>query len=315
MVGRWIKNPTSQTTMIFLHGILSSSDACWQHENGTYWPELIAEERQSASIGVYEFSYKTGVFSGTYRLGDVVDALKEHMQLDGVTDSRRLIFVCHSMGGIVARKFIVERSLDLTEDSTCVGMFLIASPSLGSDYANWLAPLANLFGHTQADALRFSQNNTWLMDLDREFLNLKESEHINIFGKELAEDKSTVLKTLLRKQVVQPFSGARYFGDPFKVPDSDHSSIAKIDGIGAVQHRLLLKFLEEFGEFCEEKQKVQEHLAEHEVVSDKSTAVEESLVYEPRSKKMIAVAKRNAPAVNAEEGATVNITIGVPPKE
>ena len=86
------------------------------------------------------------------------------------------------------------------------------------------------------------------MDLDREFLNLKENGQLTIFGKELIEDTFIVLKKMLRNQVVPPFSGARYFGDPFKVPNSDHSSIAKVEGIGAMQHRLLVKFLEELSE-------------------------------------------------------------------
>jgi hypothetical protein len=42
-----------------------------------------------------------------------VDALKEHMRLDGVLESNQIIFVCHSMGGIVVRKFVAERAAEL----------------------------------------------------------------------------------------------------------------------------------------------------------------------------------------------------------
>ena len=54
----------------------------------------------------------------------------------------------------------------------------------------------------------------------------------------------------MRKQVVRTFSGARYFGEPYKVPDSDHFSIAKVDGPMAIQHRLLRQFILEFSD-CE----------------------------------------------------------------
>lgn len=196
-------------------------------------------------MGIYEFTYKTGFFSGTYRLGDVVDALHELLGVDDVLKSKRIIFVCHSMGGIVARKFVVSRALLLVEKSTDIAFFLLASPSLGSDYARWLNPLARLFGHTQADALRFSQTNSWLLDLDSEFLTLKESGKLQIKGKELVEDTFLILRRFLRKQVVTPISGARYFGQPFKVPNSDHSSIAKVQNGKAIQHRILVKFVEE----------------------------------------------------------------------
>jgi triacylglycerol esterase/lipase EstA (alpha/beta hydrolase family) len=142
MEGSWVRKPDNQTTIVFVHGILSSGDTCWRHANGTYWPALLAEDEELKGVGVYVFTYKTGFFSGTYRLGNVVDALKEHMQLDGVLNSAQIIFVCHSMGGIVARKYIVARAFDLLEKHITIGLFLIASPSLGSDYANWLAPLA-----------------------------------------------------------------------------------------------------------------------------------------------------------------------------
>src|SRR5262249_25209400 len=45
------------------------------------------------------------------------------------------------------------------------------------------------------------------------------------------------------KQVVEPFSGARYFGEHYKVPHSDHSTIAKPENSGAIQHRLLCRFI------------------------------------------------------------------------
>lgn len=118
-------------------------------------------------------------------------------------------------------------------------------PHLGSSYADWLSPLAQLFGHAQADALRFVRHNDWLQNLDKEFTNLKEAGKLKIKGKELVEDKFLVLKKLWRRQVVEGFSGARYFGEPFKVPKSDHSSIAKPEDKGAIQHRLLCQFVKD----------------------------------------------------------------------
>jgi len=245
MHAEWIRTPRGGTSVVFVHGILSSGEACWRHENGSYWPELLKNEPELESTSIYVFTYHTGIFSGSYRLGDIVDALKEHMRLDGVLESDRLVFVCHSMGGLVVRKFIVERAAELIEAEKDIGLFLVASPSLGSSYADWLTPLAQLLGHAQADALRFVRDNYWLQDLDKEFINLKEADKLKIKGKELVEDKFVTLRGLLRRQVVEPFSGARYFGEPFKVPGSDHFSIAKPEDSRAIQHRLLCQFIKE----------------------------------------------------------------------
>jgi hypothetical protein len=38
-----------------------------------YWPELLKDEPELDSLGLYVFTYETGIFSGSYRLGDIVD--------------------------------------------------------------------------------------------------------------------------------------------------------------------------------------------------------------------------------------------------
>ncbi|HEV2567860.1 alpha/beta hydrolase [Sphingomonas sp.] len=242
MKGEWLRE-SDDTVIVFIHGILSSGGACWRHESGTYWPRLILQEEGALDPGVYVYSYKTGFFSGSYRVSDAVDDLKERLALDGVLACRTIVFVAHSMGGIVARKLLVERADDFRDIN--LGLFLVASPSLGSSYANVLAPLARLVGHSQADALRFSQSNAWLADLDKEFKNLHTSGRLAISGKELAEDVFIALPGLVRRQVVPPFSATAYFGEPYKVPDSNHFSIAKPVNADAIQHRLLVDFVQQ----------------------------------------------------------------------
>lgn len=239
-----IQSTQNGTAVIFIHGVLSSAEQCWQ-SNTAYWPDLLAQESDLVETGIYTFSYQTEIFSGNYSLGDAMDSLKEHLRLEGLLQQEQLIFVAHSMGGIVVREFLVRRQSDLKAEDIRIGLFLLASPSLGSDYANWITGLAKLVGikNAQGDALRFAQNNTWLNDLDRNFQNLKESNHLSIRGKELIESDAIVWRKLLRKQIVEPFSGARYFGEPFKVPSSNHLTIVKPESATDIQHRLLCKFI------------------------------------------------------------------------
>jgi pimeloyl-ACP methyl ester carboxylesterase len=244
--GNWIRKPVNDLTVVFVHGFNSSKE-CWLNSNGTYWPELLKREDEFSSIGIYIFSYRTSISSGYYSLGDVVDSLKEYLRLDNVIDFSKIIFVCHSMGGIVVRRFLVSQKTNLMRHGLKeVGLFLVASPSLGSNYANMLYPISKLAGHTQAKALRFSQENTWLNDLDRDFINFKAEKDgsLKIEGKELIEDLPVYLKSwFFKKQIVEPFSGARYFGDPFKVPGSDHFTIARAESSESIQHRLLCDFV------------------------------------------------------------------------
>src|ERR1700722_5296592 len=189
--GHWVRKPQGDTAAIFVHGIFSNSEGCWTNgKSGAYWPDLLAAEGSLSSIGIYVFSYRTKWSSGSYSISDAAEMLNADLGFDNLLELRNLIFICHSMGGIVVRKFLVERQLTLVDKSIRIGLLLVASPSLGSEYANWFAAIGNFFAHSQGEMLRFSENNVWLNDLDRSFMNLKESKRLDLYGKELVEDKS-----------------------------------------------------------------------------------------------------------------------------
>jgi pimeloyl-ACP methyl ester carboxylesterase/O-acetyl-ADP-ribose deacetylase (regulator of RNase III) len=248
MKGSWIRKlgeTSSPLTVVFVHGILSDGESCWRHRNGSYWPDLLCSQESLRDIGIYEFTYNTDFFSGSYNLGDIVDSLNECLRLDDVNRARKIVFIAHSMGGIVVRRYVVQRCDELAERGAELGLFLIASPSVGSSYATWLSPIAKFLGHAQGQALAFCQNNFWLNDLNGDFRNLLVRGKLVIEGRELVEDRFIVLKRLLvLEQVVPPFSGAVFFGDAFKVPLSDHFSIAKPVDAQAIQHRMLCEFIE-----------------------------------------------------------------------
>src|SRR5947209_13148871 len=80
MRGTWLRKAGSTTpsmAIVFVHGILSDNEKCWLHENGAYWPDLLASHEPLNKVGIYDFTYQTSIFSGSYSLGDVVSALKE----------------------------------------------------------------------------------------------------------------------------------------------------------------------------------------------------------------------------------------------
>ncbi|MDE4620858.1 alpha/beta fold hydrolase [Sinorhizobium meliloti] len=242
----WLRKPRNATTIVFVHGLFSSNETAWLHPSGLFWPKLVCDETQLRDIGVYLFSYRTDVHSGTFSLENAVDAMRERFRLDGLFENDNvgsgLIFVCHSMGGILARRFVVAQQLALVDRKIPIGLFLIASPSLGSEYANFVEAIAPFY-NAQIDILRFSQENQWLNALDKDFINIKEGERLPIFGKELVEDNFIGTNRFFRKrQIVQPISGARYFGEPVKIEHTDHFTIAKPASPQSIQHRLLVEF-------------------------------------------------------------------------
>jgi tetratricopeptide (TPR) repeat protein len=249
MNGNWLRKPSNGTAIVFVHGILAKEATCWRHKNGSYWPQLLKDETELRSSGIFVFSYPTDMFSGSFCLGDIVNTLQDQLRHNKAAECKKLIFVCHSMGGIVVRKFLVDQQIELFRNRQEIGLFLVASPSLGSSYADWLSPLAKILGHEQAHTLRFVRNNPWLQDLDEHFINLKEAGNLKIYGKEIYEDrpffKSPVFTKLFGRQVVEPFSAARYFADSRKIYNSDHFTIAEPKDRDDEQHRLLCQFIKD----------------------------------------------------------------------
>lgn len=237
MHGKWIRQVESNTCIVFVHGILSNSQKCWTHSNGTHWPAMAAGDPQLSQLSIYDFSYKTGFLSGDYGVGDAVDSLTENCDLDGVFYAENIIFVCHSLGGIVVRKFLVEQEIRL--ESTSIGLFLIGSPSYGSEKASRIKAAFRSLGNMQAEVLLPIANNLWLQDLDKNFKSLCHRMGERLWGKELTEDS----RTGVFGKVVAHNSAALYFSNPFKVPDADHSSIAKPSSTDCIQHRLLKSFV------------------------------------------------------------------------
>jgi hypothetical protein len=251
---QWVQNPAgSRATVMFIHGILSHGETAWTHENGANWPTMLAREPQMVDVGVCVFSYRADAFARNYSQSDAADSLREYAETERLWEKQCLIFVCHSLGGIVIRRFLLSNQREFLERRPNIGLFLIASPSLGSEDANRFLFLSRMLESTQADALRFSQQNVWLNDLDKDFRNLKEGSGLSIRGKELVEDEPISIRGLagfvrrlvgLREQVVEPYSAATYFPNPVKVPHSDHNSIAKPESRMAFQYAILMGFIE-----------------------------------------------------------------------
>ncbi|UFW69197.1 alpha/beta fold hydrolase [Bradyrhizobium sp. WU425] len=244
-----VRKQASDTFVVFVHGILSDGDGAWGKPS---WPELLKAENDFQKMGIYIFTYRTSVSSRTYSIADAAAALREHLAIEGLLDLRNIIFVCHSLGGIVVRRFLVSSQARLTDLGPNIGLFLVASPSRGSRDANLATLLSFAMQHTQAAVLRFSQTNTSLNDLHDDFQTLLNSGKVRIIGRELLEDKTIQVKRWigLRRQVVEPFSASAYFHqpgfEPLKIPGSDHASIVKPLDASKLQHRILKKFLSDF---------------------------------------------------------------------
>ena len=248
---RFLHLPKSSAdpVLIFVHGILSGAHGCWLADNGTWWPDLVKHDPAFAHCGVATFEYVSAVTGTRVSISDAAGSLWEALDSEGLlAPGRLLIFVCHSMGGIVVRKMLVKEQFKIVNAGIhLVGLFLVASPTMGSWWAALLLPLSRLFRSKQAIALSSDESNEWLRDLRHEFVQLYHQGPYSLLGKELVEDVPIKFKRLpWIPAVVQPDEGAVLFPDARKIGGSNHYSIAKPENVKADQQVALRNFLRDF---------------------------------------------------------------------
>jgi pimeloyl-ACP methyl ester carboxylesterase len=254
---RWFRSSDSDAVLVFVHGVMSDSRTTWLYEPpghpsaSCYWPGLIEADSRFKGIAIFLAGYHTAAHSGPYGFRDCANEVFGALgrDVDGcrpVLGKAKITFVCHSMGGIVVRDLLVKHAAEFQEKQ--VGLVLIASPSYGSELANTLDNLLWLYNHVQGRHLSWGSEQ--LVELDADFRELLEQKRIpRLAGIEFFENRFLSYPKWApapgKVVVVTKESAVRYLPEPRQIPESDHSSICKPDGVHHASHGFLLDFLKD----------------------------------------------------------------------
>jgi hypothetical protein len=233
----WYHNATTDQVIVFVHGVLSDSNGCWYQERkghgpGAYWPDLLRKDTRFADYSIFLGGYYTDVDAGQYEISDCAEELFKALQRPdehngaAVLDHKLILFLCHSMGGIVVRYMLTARPWIFADKR--IGLLLIASPSFGSPWANRLDLLLAYFHNKQGKQLKWGNWN--LKDLDDRFqLILNEKAIAQLIGAEACENRFVLHGKWLppADPVVPRDSAGRYFGRVRMLPNTDHFSCVK----------------------------------------------------------------------------------------
>ena len=264
----WYDCSSEDTVFVFLHGIFSTSRSCWLYEDSkaeerVYWPDLVRRDGRLGGPSVYLAGYCTARDAGDFPLDqcarEVFEAL-ERPDPDGIPPVLQmpvLVFICHSTGGIVAR-YMLERYQHVFRDKA-VGLALIASPSLGSRWANLASFMASYYN--QQLGLQLRVNDRTVKEFNGRFRDLVFQRRIpRLFGMEASENKMILrekvprpIRWLLpsRLKVVTTLSAGQFFGDAKVLPGVDHFSSVKPDCFTHPAHQFLVTFAQQFQRFLE----------------------------------------------------------------
>lgn len=102
--------PCDRIAVIFVHGI-TGAKSTWKNDNGAYWPQLLADDPQiGVKLDIYRIDYDSFILSPGPAAEDVSEVLAA--KLDELIFSERrykkVVFICHSLGGILCRRHLIH---------------------------------------------------------------------------------------------------------------------------------------------------------------------------------------------------------------
>ena len=256
----WVLQNDSPTVFIFVHGILSSSQACWfNRKSQTYWPSLVAADPKLSAPSVFVSGYTADLGSGIIDTYDAANEVMLHLRDGGQgapLRKPRFVFVCHSQGGIVVMRMLLLHFEKFRDKQ--IGLILCGSPSWGSVWATLLTPVSLLLRFRQLSALKWGGSH--VVQLDREFGMLLTSEPKRIprlDGMCLLETRGA----LRLPKFVSEASASRYFGW-HRIPKMTHSMLVKPDRTGHLSHKYLVEWVRDrkFVEVADADSEGSEHI-------------------------------------------------------
>lgn len=235
--------------IIFVHGRASNSRDCWLNVDARspiFWPALAATEPALAHWAIYLAGYHADDGAGTGIPG-CADELYAALDSDPGAPLNRetIVFVAHSLGGIVTRKLIVDHFERFRGQS--VFLYLLASPSTGAGLPPFVAALfLRVVGLFQDRTLskQLTVDRDLLRELDRQFrrlLNVQDDRYLSgLRGAERSE--SAYIKNIpLLGRLVEHYSTQHYFEEPRELSHESHSTICKPQHRRSPVHTLLVR--------------------------------------------------------------------------
>ncbi|HRC87888.1 MAG TPA: hypothetical protein PK413_20035, partial [Thermoanaerobaculia bacterium] len=157
-----------EADVVFLHGLGGDAFGTWRHgaDESTSWPHWLGSE--FPQVGVWSLGYAASPSrwarvlpwfgrgsrdSGhTMALPDRAQEVLDGMLLEGLGE-RPLLFICHSLGGLLAKQ-ILRRSSDATDERhqrvarQARAVLFLATPHLGAGLASKIEAFRTVFGAT-----------------------------------------------------------------------------------------------------------------------------------------------------------------------
>ena len=124
----------TKRVLVLVHGLTGNGKSSWTSASGTYWPDLMRDDAAFQEFDIYVYQYETRLFGGCLPISDIANNMRMYLKNDDVlADHEQVVFLAHSMGGLVVRQFLLRNREDANKIP--LAMFF-ATPTAGSKMAD-----------------------------------------------------------------------------------------------------------------------------------------------------------------------------------
>ena len=223
-IGLVRNNNENARLIVFVHGYGSNGEKAWTNqESGVFWPDLVAQDNDFIDYDIFVFDYFTKLNAGEQQAS--VHGIRSQLQVDmGLLDYGEIVFIGHSMGGIIIRD-LLNRDDDIASRTTAIVTY--ASPYEGSI----IVSLATYLVTRNPQPLDLVDvKNSYLKNLETKWLY--SNKGIPLFcAYELEETYGFI--------VVTQSSATRNCWAPHYAIQSDHSGVVKPADVDSMPHKFL----------------------------------------------------------------------------
>lgn len=129
------RDPKRKNVIVFVHGVVGDYQSTWTNEkNGAYWPQLVAKDPNFRDANVYVHRFESPKLETAQDIEELATRLGDFLSRDGVIrDHDQIVFVCHSMGGLITRAFLVQARLSAKKVPL---IYFFGTPTAGANAAS-----------------------------------------------------------------------------------------------------------------------------------------------------------------------------------
>lgn len=174
------KNPTDReysstqgserAIIVFIHGILGNPDDTFRSERAqSDWPQMLAEDHSlNQAVRTLVVGYMSRPLERASNIHEIATRLQTRLRdRDIFHQFDKVIFVTHSMGGLIAKEMLLQiQRDDPALLSKVAGIFFLATPSGGSDLADMAKWLSS---NPQFRDMESEDFNTYLQTIEDEW--------------------------------------------------------------------------------------------------------------------------------------------------